>query len=241
MGRRLIPLLLARGHEVTALTRSGSAYRLSVPPVPSAPSTPSTPSALDAADTSSGTRKGTLRIAPGNALDPLSLKDSLGDCDTWVQLIGTPKPSPWKAAQFRAVDFRAVTASLEALAGSRIRHYVYLSVAQPSPMMRAYVQVRTEAEALLRETDLALTFLRPWYVLGPGHRWPAVLSPIYKLLEIIPSTREGALRFGLVTLERMLAALVDAVENPPSALRILDVTAIRAGRPADYPSAQQPL
>jgi hypothetical protein len=53
------------------------------------------------------------------------------------------------------------------------------------------------------------------------------LKPFYALLESIPSTRVGALRSGLVTLEQMVDALVWAIENPPSETRILDVPAIR--------------
>jgi hypothetical protein len=64
-------------------------------------------------------------------------------------------------------------------------------------------------------------------VLGPGHRWPYILLPMYWLMEFIPSTRETALRLGLVTLQQMLNALVAAVENPCQGPRILDVAAIR--------------
>jgi uncharacterized protein YbjT (DUF2867 family) len=92
------------------------------------------------------------------------------------------------------------------------------------------VKVRQEAETLLRQTDAAVTFLRPWYVLGPGRWWPAAMLPAYKILERIPATREGAERFGLVTVRQMLAALVEAVEKPPASVRILDVPAIRAAR-----------
>ena len=48
-------------------------------------------------------------------------------------------------------------------------------------------------------------FFVPWYVLGPGHRWPYLLLPMYKLMELLPSTRAGATRLGLVTLEQMFA------------------------------------
>ncbi|MDB5105208.1 MAG: uncharacterized protein JWP91_2897 [Fibrobacteres bacterium] len=202
MGRRLIPLLLMRGHEVTALARPGSEAKL--PPG--------------------------ARIVAGNALDPESLRESLSDCETWIQLIGTPRPAPWKGRRFRAVDYRAVSASVEALDGSRIRHYVYLSVAQPAPVMRSYVQVRQEAETLLRQKDVPVTFLRPWYVVGPGHWWPLAIVPLYKTLESLPATRESALRLGLVSLNQMLAALVSAAEKPPASVRILDVPAIRACR-----------
>jgi hypothetical protein len=114
--------------------------------------------------------------------------------------------------------------------GTGIRRYVYMSVAQPAPIMRAYVKVRQEAETLLRQSDAAVSFLRPWYVLGPGHRWPALLLPIYAALERVPATREGALRFGLVTVGQMLAALVQAVEKSPAMVQILDVPAIRQAR-----------
>ncbi len=149
--------------------------------------------------------------------------------DTWIQLIGTPHPGPHKAAQFRAIDARAVRAMAEALPGSGIRHAVYLSVAHPAPIMRAYIEVRSEGEALLEGTGAACTFLRPWYVLGPGHRWPLLLLPLYSLLERVPATRAGALRLGLVTLDQMLAALIRAAESePPAAPRIVDVPGIKA-------------
>jgi uncharacterized protein YbjT (DUF2867 family) len=74
---------------------------------------------------------------------------------------------------------------------------------------------------------MSATILRPWYVLGPGHRWPYVLQPIYRMLERLPATRDGARRVGLVTLEQMLAALVRAVENPPAGVRVIPVPEIR--------------
>ena len=53
------------------------------------------------------------------------------------------------------------------------------------------------------------TVLRPWYVLGPGHRWPYMLVPFYWLMERVPSKRETAQRLGLVTHAQMIAALLD--------------------------------
>ena len=97
-------------------------------------------------------------------------------------------------------------------------------------MMKAYIAVRAECETLIRESSLNATILRPWYVLGPGHRWPYVLVPAYWLLERISCTREGARRLGLVTLEQMLQALTDAVESPSTGVRVLGVPEIRTDR-----------
>src|SRR3974377_1046566 len=57
---------------------------------------------------------------------------------------------------------------------------------------------------------------RPWYVLDPGHRWPALLVPMNWICELVPSTGETARR--LFTLKQMLAALLEAVENGASAI-----------------------
>jgi len=73
------------------------------------------------------------------------------------------------------------------------------------------------------------TILRPWYVVGPGHRWPIILTPLYALAACVPLWRPAAGRLGLVSLEQMTQALVRAVEKPPaSALTIVDVPGIRA-------------
>jgi uncharacterized protein YbjT (DUF2867 family) len=144
--------------------------------------------------------------------------------------VGVPHPSPAKAAQFRAIDLVSALAGIGAASQARIRHFVYVSVAQPAPVMRAYLAVRAEAEAALRASGVNATILRPWYVLGPGHWWPYALVPGYRLAEAFPPTRELALRLGLVTVAQMVSALVAAVENPASGVRIVDVPAIRAGR-----------
>jgi uncharacterized protein YbjT (DUF2867 family) len=144
-----------------------------------------------------------------------------------VHLVGTPHPSPAKAAEFRRVDLVSIQASTRAAATSNAAHIVYVSVAHPSPIMHAYIAVRREGEALVAATGTPATILRPWYVLGPGHWWPYALVPVYAILRQLPATREGALRLALVTHRAMVSALVYAVENPPSkGVRVIDAAAI---------------
>src|SRR4029079_19770646 len=100
-------------------------------------------------------------------------------------------------------------------------------VAHPAPIMKAYIEVRVEGEELIKKSGLNASILRPWYVLGPGHRWAYALKPAYAVLERIPSTRESALRLGLVKLDQMLKALVSSIETPAEKLRILEPPDIR--------------
>jgi uncharacterized protein YbjT (DUF2867 family) len=142
--------------------------------------------------------------------------------------VGVAHPSPAKAAEFRKIDLPAGLEAIAAAKSADIRHFVYVSVAHPAPTMQAYIAVRTECEAAIDSAGLHTTILRPWYVLGPGHRWPYLLLPIYKIAELVPQTREGARRLGLVTLEQMLRALTFAVENPFEGKRVMGVPEIRA-------------
>jgi hypothetical protein len=63
--------------------------------------------------------------------------------------------------------------------------------------------------------------------LGPGHRWPYVLIPVYWMLGNLPTTREGAQRLGLLTLPQMIESLVEAVECPATGVSVKGVPDIR--------------
>jgi len=199
LGRPLIARLLQQGHQVRALIRAGSESKL--PPG--------------------------CQVVVGDAVDGSSYAGQIRPADTLVQLVGVSHPNPSKAAQFRSVDLASASGAVRAASEAGVQHFIYVSVAQPAPVMQAYVQVRAECEAMIRQSGMNATILRPWYVLGPGHRWPYALLPLYWLMEFLPLTRDGARRLGLVTLEQMTRALVDAVEDPCRGVRIIGVPEIR--------------
>ena len=202
IGGALVPALLARGHRVRALIRTGSERK--------APAG--------------------VHCVQGDALDAASYRDSIAPADTFVHLVGTPHPAPWKGRRFREIDLVSIKEAVAAAVHAGVSHFIYLSVAHPAPIMAAYIAVRKEGEALLAASGLRTTFMRPWYVLGPGHYWPFLVAPVYGLLARLPRTREMVLRLGIVTITEMTAALVDAVEHPPQSARILNVPDIARAR-----------
>ena len=166
-------------------------------------------------------------MACGNALEAGSFVAHIPPAHTFIHLVGTSHPAPWKEREFRSVDLASLRASAQAASSAGISHFIYVSVAHPAPVMKAYIKVRSECEEILVSQPFPCTILRPWYILGPGHWWPVVLKPVYAVLEAIPATRESALRLGLVSLPQMVRALVWAVENPPLQTRVLEVPAVR--------------
>src|SRR5262249_44208260 len=99
--------------------------------------------------------------------------------DTFVHLVGVSHPSPSKAPLFRSVDLKSLETAVRAAQSAQVKHFVYISVAHPAPVMKAYIAVREECEQIIRNSGLNASILRPWYVLGPGHRWPYALLPMY--------------------------------------------------------------
>jgi uncharacterized protein YbjT (DUF2867 family) len=200
IGQRLVAALLERGHRVRVLTRPSSANR-----VPEG-----------------------VQAVIGDALDAKSVRAALRPNDTIIHLVGTRNPGPGKAAEFERVDLGSIRATVNAVRDVGTSHLIYVSVAQPAPVMRAYVAARAAGEAAIESAGVRSTILRPWYVLGPGHWWPVLLKPLYALASLLPGMREGARRLGLVTHEQMVTALVRAVERPaPKGMTILDVPMIR--------------
>jgi len=203
IGSRLVPLLLKEGCVLTAMVRPGSEKKV---PAGCAP-------------------------LPGDPLQRESFAEKIAPAKTFIQLVGVPHPSPRKAEQFRQIDLVSVQASVAAASAAGVEHFIYVSVAHPAPVMKAYIEVRKEGERLIRQSGMNATILRPWYVLGPGHRWAYALLPVYWICEQLPGMREDAQRLGLLRLNDMLAALVAAVQEPAKGVRVWEVPRIRSSTP----------
>src|ERR1700690_2807023 len=142
MGRNLSMELVRRGYSVRALTRHGSEHKL--------------PHGCQAIH--------------GDALDKNSYVAQIAPAETFVQLIGVTHPNPAKKDEFRAIDLGSARNAIEASREAGIKHFVYVSVAQPAPIMKFYIEVRAEVEQMIAQSGMNATILRPWYVLGPGRR-----------------------------------------------------------------------
>lgn len=212
LGSRLIRQLLARGYGVQALARSReAAKRLPVE----------------------------CKIVVGNALDSKSFADHVHPASTFIHLVGVARPAPWKTREFRNVDLVSIRAAIASAQAAAVAHFVYVSVAQPAPVMKAYVKTRAECEGFIRTSGLHATILRPWYVIGPGHRWPLGFLPVYWLMKRFSATRDVAMRLGLVTHKQMTSALVWAIEHPTQGIRIMDVRQIRRAGIGEAPDRVQ--
>ena len=200
IGRRLIKALLVKGVPVIALVRNGSDNKVPVG----------------------------CKVVIGDPFDAKTFEQHIPKNAIFVQLLGVPHPSPSKARQFKQIDLRSVRTSADAAANAGVSHFIYVSVSMvPSKIMEAYQHVRKEGEEYCLTKDLNCTFVRPWYVLGPGHWWPVLLLPFYGLAYLVPSWKQKAKGMRLVTISQMINTLVKAVEAVPGKKRIIDISEIK--------------
>jgi uncharacterized protein YbjT (DUF2867 family) len=201
MGSRLIKLLLDKDYTVKALVRNGSQNKL--------------PKGCD--------------YVIANPFDATSFAKDISAGSTFIQLLGVAHPGPKKKEQFKIIDLASANASATAASQAGVQHFIYVSVAQtPTSVMKDYQQCRAEGEAYIRSTEIPATFIRPWYVVGPGHYWPLLFSPLFKILEWIPSTSQKAKALRLVSLKQMLNTLLYAIEQPPEeGVNIIEIESIR--------------
>lgn len=202
MGKRLIKILLYAGCHVKALVRKGSEHKLP---------------------------KGCAYVIA----DPFDAKTFVHEIPagcTFVQLLGVPHPGPKKKDLFRSIDLASAKASALAAKQAGVGHFIYISVAQmPTSIMKDYQLCRADAEAAILSSGLKATFIRPWYVVGPGHYWPLLFQPLFKLLEWIPSTSAKAKALRLVSLRQMLRAIIYAIKHPPvGAVKLVEINEIRS-------------
>ena len=199
IGTRLIRSLLSNGHRVIALVRKGSESKVLG-----------------------------CETVIGDPFDANSFQQHIPKDSVFVQLLGVSYPSPSKAEQFKQIDLRSVKTSADAASVAGVYHFIYISVSMvPSKIMEAYQDVRKEGEEYCIRKNLNCTFIRPWYVLGPGHRWPILLLPFYGIASLVPSWREKIKGMGLVTIFQMINTLVNAVESEPVKKKVIEIEEIK--------------
>ena len=201
MGKRLIRAMLDDGrYRVRALVRKGSESKI--------------PEGCE--------------ITFGNALDAKTYISQVPPASIFIHLVGVAHPSPKKKNEFREIDLVSIQQAVEVALTSGIAHFVYLSVAQyPTKIMKEYQEVRAEGEKLLRSSGMRSSFVRPWYVIGPGHYWPLALKPFYAIAKLFPGSRQAANKLDTVTIQEMLNCLMHVIQRTTDHIEVYDVADIK--------------
>ena len=167
-------------------------------------------------------------IIYGNALDANSYKNGIPKGAVFIHLVGVPHPSPAKKDLFKSIDRVSIREAVNAASDRQVSHFIYLSVSQyPSAIMNNFQLTRAAGEALLEQSGIPSSIIRPWYVMGPGRWWPVLLKPFFWLASLNSSWVAKAKHFDTVTIQQMISTLMVAIKKTPAHIKYYEIEDIR--------------
>ncbi|MDL2216451.1 SDR family oxidoreductase, partial [Desulfovibrio sp. OttesenSCG-928-M14] len=198
VGGRLVPLLLASGYPVRALTRSRQKV-LSRP---------------------WGRYEG-LEIAQGDMHDLESVCAALQDCDIVYYLVHSMESGQ---RDFSDADRRAAYNMVRALKGSNVRRVIYLSGLLPDdPNLSTHLRSRGEVEEILSLSDTPVTTLRAAQLIGSGSASFEMIRWLVDRLPVMVTPRWTSVRTQPIAITDALEYLTRVLECPESVGRSFDI------------------
>lgn len=114
--------------------------------------------------------------------DAPALEAALADCTTVVQLIGTMRKRFSTGDTYETSDIGTTQQLVEAAKKAGVDHFVLLSSVGAGRPVGAYLKAKAKAEALVIESGIPYTILRPSAFVGEGHRPPPGMKALTRLL-----------------------------------------------------------
>lgn len=187
IGSRLAPLLVDRGHEVVVLARNPNAEPMSADVV----------------------------LVQGNVTDPETLDEAFQGIDGIVNLVAlSPLFVPEGGERMHDWIHRAGTGNLVRAAERHgVSRIIQVSAINADPdAPTAHLRAKGHAEAIVRETDIEGTILRPSVVFGDGGEFVPFtrqVAPPY----VSPLPGGGRTRFQPIWVEDFVPLVADALED----------------------------
>jgi uncharacterized protein YbjT (DUF2867 family) len=132
-----------------------------------------------------GREGGDARAAVLELADTESLERALSGCTTVVQLIGTMRSRFAAGDTYETSD---IGTTRQLVAGAKrvpsVDHIVLLSSVGAGRPLGAYLKAKAAAEAIVRESGIPWTIFRPSAFQGEGHKPPAILHGVTRLLHL---------------------------------------------------------
>ena len=186
LGRRVVPELLARHHQVRCLVHSPGRERF-----------------LDRWD---------VEVHYGSVQDPASVAQAMYDVQSVVHLVGIIRPS--RRATFDGVHRQGTANVVDAARSGGAREVIYVSAlgATADPAY-PYLASKMQAEVRVVGSGLAYTILRPSVIFGPGDEFLTALAGLVRLGPIVPVIGGGRNRMQPISVDDVARCIAESVGN----------------------------
>ena len=169
VGNHVLNELLQQGHQVKALVRPGSEYRLK--------------------------RPDDIETAPGTVEEPADLIQGMEGCDAVIHLVGIIRAFPSRGITFEKLHTEAtanVVAAAKEAKVSRLLHMSALGAREDGST--PYLRSKYAAEELVRQSALDFTIFRPSLIFGRGGEAIKMFSEMVAKI-VVPIIGDGKYRF----------------------------------------------
>ena len=186
LGRRVVPKLLARHHEVRCLVHSPGGERL-----------------LD---------QGDIDVHYGSILDFDSLSKAMHGVQSVVNLVGIIRPR--RGASFDQMHRQGTVNIVEAAKYAGVREIVQVSAMGATADPRyPYLHTKRLGELAVIGSGLEYVILRPSVIFGPGDEFLTALAGLVRLGPVVPVIGGGKNRMQPVAVEDVATCVVSSVGN----------------------------
>lgn len=196
VGQHIVPALLDAGHHVVALVR-----------------TPNSGEAV--ADRLAPAQRADLELRTGDVTRPDSLPAALAGVDGVVHLVAIPRDFRG-GADLRLINTEGTRAVVQAMTSAGVLRLVHMGAlgVQDEPDLH-YASSKAKAEALVRESGLDWTILKPSLQFGPGDGFFNIIADLVRLSPgIVPVPGNGGSRFQPIHVDDVARVAVDSFSDP---------------------------
>jgi uncharacterized protein YbjT (DUF2867 family) len=205
VGSHLIPSLLAAGHHVVALVRTPTAGEMVVGALPTA-------------------QRAAIETRIGDVTRPATLAPAMTGVDAVVHLVAIPRDFN-RGADLRLVNTegtRAVVAAMKEAGVRRLVHMGALGVVD-DPTLH-YASSKAKAEAVVRDSGLGWTILKPSIQFGEGDGFFNIIAGLVRFSPgIVPVPGDGSARFQPIHTGDVAAVAVRVLADPATTGEVFEL------------------
>ncbi len=196
VGSHLVPALLAAGHRVVALARTPTAGETVIGRLPA-------------------TQRGGVEVRIGDVTRPETLAPALAGIDAVVHLVAIPRDFNG-GADLRLVNTEGTRAVVAAMRETGVRRLVHMGAmgVEDDPSLH-YASSKAKAEAIVRDSGLAWTILKPSLQFGEGDGFFNIVAGLVRISPgIVPVPGDGSARFQPIHTADVAAVTIRALADP---------------------------
>ena len=196
VGRHLVPSLVAAGHDVVALVR-----------------TPTT-GEMVLGRLSTGQRAH-VETRIGDVTRPATLAPTMAGVDAVVHLVAIPRDFNG-GADLRLVNTEGTRSIVAAMKEAGVRRLVYMGAlgVADDPSLH-YASSKAKAEALVRDSGLGWTILKPSLQFGEGDGFFNIIAGLVRISPgLVPVPGNGGARFQPIHTDDVATVVVRALGDP---------------------------